>query len=172
MIVMARLAWLPLLAACGLADFDVGQDIPEQRVPGSPIPGPLGQLFPIPIDLDISSQIKARNTGPIDGVTLTSLSLSITATDRPSGDSDDWAFIEHIDVFVQSSKSGSALPRVKIAMIASPGAVQTMTFAVDGGVNLKPYIEEGSRVDATASASAPADDVSYNGRSVFTVHPL
>jgi hypothetical protein len=173
---MMRTVWLacaaPFIAACGIADFNVSQDIPEQHVPGSAIPGPLAALFPVPINLDISSKIKARNTGPIDGVTLSSLALTITATDRPSGDTDDWAFVTHIDVFVQSTKSGSTLPRVKIATVSSPGAVQTMAFEVDGGVNLKPYVEEGSQIDTEASATAPSDDVSYAGSSVFTVHPL
>jgi hypothetical protein len=173
---MTGTTWLwcvaPFIAGCGIADFDVSQDIPEQRVPGSSIPGPLAALFPVPIELDISSKIKARDTGPIDGVTLSSLDLTITATDQPSGDVDNWAFVTHIDVFVQSTKSGSTLPRVRIAMVSSPGAVQTMAFEVDSGVNLKPYVEEGSQIDTTASATAPSDDVSYAGSSVFTVHPL
>jgi hypothetical protein len=173
---MTGTAWLacvaPLVAACGIADFDVSQDIPEQHVPGSSIPGPIAALFPLPIDLDISSKIKARDTGPIDSVTLSSLAMTITATDRPSGDTDDWAFVTHVDVFLQSTKSGSALPRVKIAMVSNPGAVQTMAFEVDAGINLKPYIDEGSQIDTSASATAPSDDVSYAGSSVFTVHPL
>jgi hypothetical protein len=173
---MTGAAWLacvaPFVAACGIADFNVSQDIPEQQVPGSPVPGPLAALFPVPIELDISSKIKARDTGPIDGVTLSSLAMTITATDRPSGDTDDWAFVAHIDVFVQSTKSGTTLPRVRIAMVSNPGAVQTMAFEVDAGVNLKPYVDEGSQIDTSASATAPSDDVSYAGTSVFTVHPL
>jgi len=173
---MTGTAWLACVATfvvgCGIADFDVSQDIPEQHVPGSSIPGPLAALFPLPIDLDISSKITARNTGPIDSVTLSSLAMTITATDKPSGDTDDWSFVNHVDVFVQSTKSGTTLPRVKIAMVSNPGAVQTMEFEVDGGVNLKPYVEEGSQIDTAASATAPTDDVSYAGHSVFTVHPL
>jgi hypothetical protein len=173
---MTRTVWLacivPLVAACGIADFDVGQDIPEQHVPGSSIPGPLAALFPVPINLDISSQIKARNTGPINSVTLSSLALTITSTDKPSGDTDDWSFVTHIDVYLESTKAGSSLPRVKIATADRPGAVQTMAFDVDESVNLKSYIDEGSKVDSTGSGTAPSDDVSYDGSSVFTVHPL
>ncbi len=163
---------LPILTSCSIADFDIDQRVPDQRVPGSSIPGPLAALFPVPISLDLESKIKAMNTGPIDGVTLKSLTLTITATDRPSGDVDDWAFVEQVDVFVESTKSGSTLPRVKIANISMPGAVQTMTFDVDSGVNLKPYVDEGSQVNSTGSGTAPSDDVSYDGKAVFTVHPL
>jgi hypothetical protein len=163
---------LPLLAGCSIADFDVDQQIPEQRVPGSAIPGPLAALFPLPINLDIESKIKAQDTGPIDSVTLSSLTLTITATSRPTGDTDDWSFCDHVDVFIESRKAGSTLPKVKIASVAMPGAVQTMTFKVEGGVNVKPYVDEGSQVDTTGSGTAPSDDVSYDGKAVFTVHPL
>ena len=64
-----------LAAGCGVADFDVDQPIVEQTIQGSPIPGPLQVLFPIPLNIDISAQIKAKDTGPIDGVTLKSLTL-------------------------------------------------------------------------------------------------
>jgi len=161
-----------VVSACSIADFDLDEPIPEQTVPGTPIPGPLASLFPIPINLDLESQIQQHETGPIDGVTLSALSLTITATDRPSGDTDDWSFVDSIDVFVESTKSGTTLPKVKIASVSSPGAVQTMTFDVDGGVNLKPYIEEGSQVDSSGTGTAPNDDVSYDGDSTFTVHPL
>ena len=106
-------------------------------------------------------------------MTLVSLSLTITKTDEPSGDTDDWSFVDHVDVYVESTKSGSTLPKVEIASVSSPpGAVQTIDFTVDPSVNLKPYIDEGSKVDSAGSGTAPADDVWYDGTGVFEVHPL
>ena len=159
-------------AGCGVADFGIDQPVQEQMISGSPIPGPLQVLFPIPLNVDISAQIKAKDTGPIDSVTLSALTLSITKTDEPSGDSDDWSFVTSVDVYVASTKSGSTLPKVKIAHVMNPGAVRDMKFALDGSVNLKPYIDEGSQVDGQSSGNAPPDDVSYNGVASFTVHPL
>jgi len=168
-----RLAYITcLVAGCGVTDFDITQPVPEQIVAGSPLPGPLGALFPIPISLDIAAQIKAMDTGPIDAVTLSSLELSITTTDEPTGDSDDWSFISEIDVFVSSTKQGTTLPKVQIAHISQPGAVQKLSFDVDSSVNLKPYVDEGSRVDGESMGNAPPDDVSYDGSGTFTVHPL
>ena len=161
-----------LAAGCGVADFDITQPIPEQQVAGSPIPGPLAMLFPLPLSFDISAKIKAMTTGPIGSVTLTSLELDLTATAQPSGDTDDWSFVDEVDVFVSSSKSGTTLPKVKIAHVTSPGAVKKMTFVVETGVNLDPYVNEGSVVDSTSAGRVPPDDVSYNGNAVFTVHPL
>ncbi len=170
---MRRLSLIALcLTGCGLTNFDVSQPIPEQRIQGSGIPAPLAALFPIPLSLDLSAQIKQQTTGPIGSVSLSKLTLAITATDKPSGDTDDWSFVTDITVFVSSSKSGSALPKVEIAHVASPGAVQTFDFVVDPGVDLKPYVDEGSIVESTGHGTAPTDDVSYDGTGVFTVHPL
>jgi hypothetical protein len=172
MSVMRPLIALVLCAGCSdLVAFDISQTMPEQRAQGSPLPGPLAQLFPLPLDLDLSSQIKQQDSGPIDSVTLSSLKLAITDTSRPAGDTDDWAFVEQIHVFVKSSRQGSALPRVEIANVGMPGAVTTLEFEVED-VNLKPYVDEGSIVESEGRGTLPPDDVSYNGTAVFTIHPL
>jgi hypothetical protein len=160
------------LTGCGIADFDLDQSIREQRVAGSGVPAPIAGLFPIPLSLDLGAAIKARETGPIDSVTLSTLTLDITATDRPAGDSDDWSFLESVDVFVASTREGTTLPRRMIAHTGAPGAVTHIDFTVDGDVNLKPYVDEGAMVDSTASGTQPIDDVSFAGKAVFTVHPL
>lgn len=152
-------------AGCGIADFDVDQPVPAQTIQGSGLPAPLAAIFPLPLSLDISSKIKARDTGPIDGVTLSSLTLNVASSGG------DWSFVTSIDVFVASTKSGSTLPRTKIASVASPGAVRTLSFHVEG-VNLKPYIDEGSKVDSAGMGTQPTQDVTFDGKGVFTVHPL
>jgi hypothetical protein len=161
-----------LVSGCGIADFDVVQPIPEQQVQGSGIPAPLALLFPLPLDLDLSAQIQKQTTGPIDSVTLTSLTLAITDTATSAGDTDDWSFVDEIHVFVKSSKSGTTLPRVEIASTVAPGAITKIDFTVDDGVNLQPYVSEGSVVESMGTGRIPGDDVSYDGTAVFTVHPL
>jgi hypothetical protein len=172
---VVRSTWLvatAALAGCGVADFDIDQMLVEQRVTGSPLPGPLAALFPVPLSFDISQKIKEMETGPIDSVTLSSLKLSITATAQAGGDTDDWSFVESIHVFVESSKSGTTLPRIEIASVANPGAVTTMTFEVDDTADINPYVNEGSIVEGESEGTVPMDDVTYDGIAVFTVHPL
>lgn len=172
MAAMRPLIAILLCAGCSdIVDFDISQEMPEQRVQGSPLPGPLTALFPLPLDLDLASKIEQRESGPIDSITIASLSLSITDTARMGGDTDDWAFVESIRVFVKSSRQGSSLPRVEIASVSAPGAVTTMTFQVTD-VNIKPYVDEGSIVESEGSGTLPPDDVTYDGAAVFTVHPL
>jgi hypothetical protein len=161
-----------LCAGCSdIIDFDITQSVPEQRVQGSPLPGPLAALFPLPLDLDLSSKIRERDSGPIDSITISSMSLVITDAGRPGGDSDDWSFVEAVHVFVKSSKQGSTLPRIEIASVAAPGAVTTLEFDVVDA-NIKPYVDEGSIVESEGRGMLPPDDVTYDGTVTFTVHPL
>jgi hypothetical protein len=154
------------IAGCGIADFDVEQGVQAQTIQGSGIPAPLAGIFPLPLTLDLDSKIKAKDTGPIDGVTLSSLTLNITSAGG------DWSFVKSIDVSVESTKANTNLPKVKIASVAMPGAVRTLNFDVDHNVNLKPYIDEGSQVDSAGSGTQPTQDVTFDGKGVFTVHPL
>jgi hypothetical protein len=171
-----RLAFTPLLlaiTACGLDEFDIDQPVPEQAIQGSGIPAPLAALFPLPLDLDLQAKIdEQEDAGSVDKITLASLRLTITPTRKPAGDSDDWSFVESVEVFVESTRSGTALPKVKIASVASPGAVEVMEFDVERGVDLRPYVEEGAMVDTLGSGTIPVDDVSYDGLGVFTVDVL
>jgi hypothetical protein len=163
---------IALCAGCSdIVDFDITQSVPEQRVQGSPLPGPLAALFPLPLDLDLSAKIQERDSGPVDSITIASLALTITDAGRPAGDADDWAFVESIRVFVKSSRQGSTLPRVEIASVGAPGAVTILTFEVTD-VNIKPYVDEGSVVESEGRGMLPPDDVTYTGTAVFTVHPL
>jgi hypothetical protein len=153
---------------CSIVDFDISQSIPAQTIPGSSLPGELGGIFPIPLSLDLDSKIKAMNTGPINSVSLSSLELTVTV---PADGSVDWSFVSSVDVFVESTRSGTTLPKVKLASVASPTGT-IMKFTVDGSVNIKPYLDEGSKVDSSGMGHAPAKDVTYDGTAVFTVHPL
>jgi len=154
------------MIGCGVTDFDVDQPVQQQTIQGSGIPAPLAAIFPLPLNLDLESKIKAKDTGPIDSVTLSSLTLHISSSGG------DWSFVTNVDVFVESTKSGTTLPKVKIASVSQPGAVQTLTFVVEHGVNLKPYIDEGSQVDSSGSGTQPTRDVTFDGKATFTVHPL
>ena len=87
---------------------------------GSPLPGPLEVLFPLPLSSTSARKIKAMETGPIDSVTLsksdacrsrTTASRAATPTTGASSTS--------IHVFVKSNKSGTTLPRVEIANVES-----------------------------------------------------
>lgn len=154
------------LAGCGLADFDIDQSVPSQTIQGSGVPTPIAAVFPLPLSLDIGSKIKSRETGPIDSVTLKHLELTITSS------TGDWGFVDHIDVYVESTKDGSTLPKVLIASVDNPPATKDLSFVTEDNVNLKDYIDEGAKVDSSGTGTQPTEDVTFDGTSTFTIHPF
>lgn len=165
------LACAPLAGCLTYSDFDLGRDVPEQTLTGSPVAVPLDGAVPFSMDLDLSEKIAKFETQRMIRVTLTSLDLSITPSAMPSGDTDNFGFIDELRVFLSSSTQGTTLPRVEIARATKPGAVATMSFVVDQTIDLRPYISEMAKVDASATGTSPTDDISFDGRGVVTVHP-
>jgi len=148
--------------------FDIPYAVPEQSVPGNAAANAAGIAIdspPItfPINVDLATEAQNNHVNAISQVTLTSLSLTITATDEPSGDTDCFDFVESVSLSVASTKSGSALQPQVIATGNNPGCVQTFVLTPSPNVNLKPYIDEGANVTMTGQAIPPADDISFNG---------
>ena len=113
----------PGLAGCGALDFDVQQNIPEQRVSGSVVSALLGTLIPspFPLTIDLAQETKARGTGPVKAAGLKSLTFAITST-ASSGSVHDFSFVQTVDIYIESTKSGTTLTRQKIAELGSSEA--------------------------------------------------
>lgn len=166
-----------MMASCnvslGAIGFDVPYNVPEQEVPGNAAANAAGieiasPPITFPINVDIAATAKQNHVdGVISQVTLTSLSLTITPTDEPTGDSDCFDFVDSVSLSVASTKSGTTLQPAVIATGANPGCVQTFTLVPSPGVNLKPYIDEGASVTMTGQAIPPADNVSFDGAIVL-----
>jgi hypothetical protein len=174
---LALLVGAAACAGCGLLDFDVAQPIPEQTVPGNAVAAAAGQLIgsggafpnPLTLNIDLSAQQKAHDTGPIDSVHMKSLSLTIEAASPTQNF--DW--LDEVHIFLDSTKSGTTLPHVEIATLAPvPKGQKTLSFKVNTSVNLKSYIEEGTKLSADATAHVPAMDVKFNGLLVVRVSPV
>ncbi len=166
------LACVPLAGCLTFSDFDLGRDVPEQTIEGSPVPAPLQSAFPFAMDLDLSEHLAKFESKRQVQVMLASLALSTTESAQPAGDHDDFGFISELHVFIGSSTEGTTLPRVEIAHAVAPGPVTTIEFAVESTIDLKPYISEMAKVDAVGSGTVPSDDISFDGHGVVTVHPL
>lgn len=169
----ALLLPLGLLCGCSIFDFDIEQPVPEQRVQSNIVSGLLGTLVPAPFPLNINfeQETKARGTGPVRAAGLKELTFQITEAAMAAGDSDDFDFVQGVDIFIESTKQGTALQRQKIADLPSPEKKQTkMSLRTYPEVNLVPYINEGSRITSTAEGSVPPDDVTFNGKIVVHVN--
>jgi len=163
-----------LLCGCGALDFDVQQGVPEQRVTGSLAGALFGTLIPspFPLTIDLAQETKARNTGPVKAAGLKSLTFAITNT-ASSGSVHDFSFVQTVDIYIESTKSGTTLTRQKIADLPSPpGAQTTLSLRTYPDINLLPYINEGSRITSMASGTVPPNDVTFNGQIVVHVNTL
>lgn len=159
----------------GVGDFELPIEIGETTVEGSLLGGLLGGLFDVPIalDVDLEAETEARGTGPVQNVYLTRFYLDVTPTAEPAGDSDSLDFIDTVDIFVESTQSGSSLPRQRVATLdgVEDGA-RHVEFDCDTSIDLLPYINEGARLTAEATGNQPTDDVSFNGLAILLVEVL
>jgi hypothetical protein len=153
------------LAGCGLASFDLNQDIPTQTVPGNPL-GPLlpASLFAIPMNIDVQSATDAKGTGPASSVTLESITLTVLS---PSGATFD--FVSSISISISAS-GNSNLPTQEIAHLDPVPGTASINLQPVPGVDLLPYINAGATITAAASGHMPSTDTTFDGLVVVTVH--
>jgi hypothetical protein len=164
------LVLLTSLTACGgtggLGSFTITEESQESVVQGGG-GGLLGMLPfnnffpPLQLQIDLQSELDARDAGPAKAIYLDRLRVVTTPTEQPQGDTDNFDFVDEITVFVESTRSSTALQKVQIAQIKMvPAGATTMEFSVDRSVNLKPYVEEGIRLITQGKGKQPPDNVS------------
>jgi hypothetical protein len=154
-----------LVTGCGIIPFDVDQDIPEQRVTGSPLGGVLPSFLsaPVPLMIDLKAETQKRDTGPAKSANLKALRFRATS----SGNFD---FLDEIHIYIDA-QSQSSLGKKEIARLAPvPKGQTTLELQVLDGVDLLPYINAGAEISATASGHQPTMDFTYDGHVTITVH--
>lgn len=157
-----------------LVSFPVAYAIDEQTVEGNLLGGLLGGLLGVPIalEVDLEEETRARDTGPAQHVYLSELELSITPTAESGADSDDFGFLDSIEIYVESRQPGSSLPRQRIAYRDPvPSGSRTLSMTVED-VDLIDYVNEGALITASAGGHAPLDDVTFDGSMILIVEVL
>jgi hypothetical protein len=165
--------WM-VLPGCGIGDFDVDRSISEQRVPGNALSGLLETFFnmPIPMNVNIKEETSARDSGPARAAHLSRLDFRITPSAMVAPDTDDFSFLDSATVYIESTKAGTRLQRKKIAEALDVKASAVLHFRTFAGVDVLPYTEEGARFVSEAEATAPPDDVSFDGGFTVTIELL
>jgi hypothetical protein len=121
------------------------------------------------MDVNVASETAARDAGPAQAARLRALVLQITDSAARSGDSDDFGFLDSVDVYIESTLEDTRLPRVLIAQATEITATQRLEFQVVRAVNVLPYAEEGSRFSSEVEGRVPPDEVSFAGRFTLRV---
>ncbi len=162
-----RGAWFAvaaLLCGCGTQDFTVEQDLPAQTVPGDPLGGLLGSVFPqaFTLSIDLKAEEQKHDTGPASHVFLQSMSLSVV-TPQASFD-----FLDEIHLFAAAMPTPDA--KVEIAKKAPvPKGLTKLDFDVLPNVDLIQMVQTGVEITATASGRKPSQDTSIDGHVVIDV---
>lgn len=154
------------LAGCGALRFEISQAVPDQKIMGSLLGSLLGSFIPTPFPLSINleQETKARGTGPAQSAGLKALSFRLTNVPNPPRSTDNFDFVDRIEIFIESAKSGTTLSKQKIAdLLTVPRGVQTLNLQCYPNVDLVPYINEGSRISSTAAGKVPSQDVTFDG---------
>ncbi len=155
-----------LLGGCGAIAFDASQQIPEQKITGNLIAGVLGNFLPSPFTLQINleQETKAHGTGPAHSAGLKALSFKLTRIPSPPRSTDNFDFVDRIELFIESTKAGTQLMKQKVAdLLTVPRSVQVLNFQCYPTVDLVPYINEGARISSAASGRVPQADVYFDG---------
>lgn len=158
---------LLLACGCGTQNFTIEQDLPAQTVPGDPLGGLLGSVFPqaFKLSIDLKAEEQKHDTGPASHVYLQSMSLSVTPHGSPQGNFD---FLDEIHLFA----AGTPTPDVKVEIAKKapvPKGSTTLQFDVLPGVDLIQMVQTGVEITATASGTRPAADTSIDGHVVIDV---
>jgi hypothetical protein len=149
------------LAGCGLVKFDVGEDIPAQTIPGSPLGSLLpASLFSLPLHIDVDSSAKAHGAGVATSAYLKSLGFTVT---MPAGDT--FAFLDSISIKI----SATGLPEKEIATLSPVPSATTIQLHPTANVDLLPYLKAGPTITASAGGHVPAHDVTFDGKLVVTI---
>lgn len=154
-------------SGCGALAFDATQQIPQQKITGNLVAGVLGSFVPTPFTLQINleQETKAHGTGPAHSAGLKALSFKLTNIPNPPRSTDNFDFVDRIELFVESTKAGTTLTRQKVAdLLTVPKGVQAINLQCYPNVDLVPYINEGSKISSTASGRVPQNDVTFDGQ--------
>lgn len=154
------------LPGCGALRFDINQPIAEQKITGNILAGALGVFLPAPFALTVNldQETKARGTGPAQSAGLVALSFQLTRLPNPPRSTDNFDFVDRIEIFVESTKSGSALAKQKVAdLIPVPKGQTKIELQCYPSVDLVPYINEGARISSSASGRVPSNDMTFDG---------
>lgn len=170
LLVLGALA-LGLSGCGGHTEFDLTQNILEQRIPGGAGGGALTTFLPAPITFgfNVDQEAKSRKAqGPTQSVTLNVMQFQITTTGTPAGGYSSFEFLNSVTIYLESTRANSSLPRIPIATLPA-GAGRTLSIALGTQPdNMLPYVTEGARLTSSATGTVPSHDITFVGQ--FSVH--
>jgi hypothetical protein len=162
-------AALVLTLGCSdLVSFSFTETSQNITVEGSalgqlPVDNPFGEA--IKLDIDLEQELEAQDATGAKSVHLEGLVLQITS----DSDGENFNFLEELELFANAD----GLERKSVAFIDDvPRDTGRISLQTDSGIDLKPYVEEGMRLEAEARASSPDEDTVFQAIATIRVYLL
>ena len=136
-----------------------------------PTPMPLADLFPttIPLEVDLEQELAAQDASGARSIHLTELYFELTDDSRQ----ETFDFLNRITLTVGPQDSSSELPSQELAIRNPiPEGESRFYLDVDDQLNLKPYVEEGLRLQTNVTGSAPSSEARFKVFATFRVRVL
>ena len=172
------IATLTACGSAGIGSFDITEESTEATITGgaeNPLDLlPVDNLFPpMTLTVNLEEELEEQNAEGAKAIFLQDLEMVITDTEQPEGDTDNFDFVDEVNVFVESTKSGTTLEKKQIATLENvPEGQTSVSFTTENDVNLKPYVEEGMKLTTAGSGEVPEDDTSLKAIVTLTVQVL
>ncbi len=147
-----------------------GDTVPPAHV--EDLEGKLTHIF-MAIGEQAEAEIISRNAGSVDALRLVSLSLHMTDTSNATDMQSSFGFLAGIEIYAESSKVDSNLPRMLVAWnTAIPDGATTLPMQVNQDVNLHPYRAEGLRITTDLSGrSCLRREITFEASYLALVRP-
>jgi hypothetical protein len=117
-----------------------------------------------PLMLNIMAETDQRHTGPASAAYLKDLSFTIQ---MPKGGT--FYFADGVTIKLVPKDPNSTLPVIEIAKLNPIPNTNTIHVIPDPGVNILPYANAGSNIEADAAGHLPTEDTTWDGEVVITV---
>jgi hypothetical protein len=151
---------------CAGAGWDMTQEIAETVLPGDPrlaaAVRALGGRSVGPIDFIVTID-PIPLAGTVNSINLRRAALIVT------NDTACWDFVDSVHVRIDLQHPDPEYPPIPIGEIHRPGCVPVMEIEPNEEPNLRPYLERGAVVVASAYGWPPDHDVPFRGTMVFHI---
>lgn len=164
--VALALVWV--VGCSDLVSFSFTETSQPITVEGSPlghlpVENPFGEA--IKLDIDLEQELEAQDATGAKSVHLEGLVLRITS----DSDGETFNFLDELELFANAD----GLERQPVAFIDEvPRDAGRISLETNSGVDLKPYVEEGMRLEAEARASSPDQDTAFQAIATIRVYVL
>lgn len=168
--VAAALSMLVSAACSGVFTFTFNQESDKQTIEGgNPVENLVNSFSPLNFQINLERELEERDADGAKEVNLQNLRLVVTNTGEHGEGKPNFDFLDSMTFYANSENQD----RKKLAWRDQiPEGTQELPFEVDSSIDLKPYIEDGMKLETEAEGNRPEQDTTIKGVITLEVRAL